>query len=179
MKTLKKRIDELSKKSEAVRGLCDAIRITSQREIAGLHAGKRLSLSKMRKDVKKLGKTIKEPILYALNKSSVLIAYQEYAEAELLKAIMDKKKLPSLNIPAPCYFTGLCDAIGEVKRQFMIALIEGNKKKASYLLKRSLELGSTIAEIDAPPSVIKAIKPKKDMVQRSIESMLELSVRNK
>ena len=179
MKKIKQKIDELNKKSETIKKLCDMIRITSQREIAGLHAGKKINLSKIRGDVKKLSKYIKNPLLYALNKSAIFTAYQEYAEAEFVWAIMGNMELPSLKIPEPCYFTGLCDAIGEVRRQFMLALIEKNNKKAQQLLKRSLQLGFMIAEIDASPSVINTLKPKKDMVQRSIESMLELSARNK
>jgi translin len=179
MKGIKKKIDALNKQSGIIKQLSQKIRVTSQREIASLHAGKKINLSKMRVDIKKLKKLIKDPLVYATNKGAIFMAYQEYAEAEFVWAIVNDKKLPALEIPEPCYFTGLCDAIGEVKRQFMIAMIEGNKKKAQKLLKRSLELGSKIAEIDASPTVINTLKPKKDMVQRSIGSMLELSARNK
>jgi translin len=179
MTQLRKNIENLNNQSESIRKICDRIRVTSQREIAKLHAGKTMDFSSMRTDIKKLEKLIKVPLVYALNKGSIFMAYQEYAEAEIVWAFVNNKDLPQLNIPEPAYFTGLCDAIGEVKRQFMIALIDGNGEKARMLLKKSLKTGSLIAEIDASPAVINTLKPKKDMVRRSIESMLELSVRNK
>ncbi len=177
MRGMKQEIDSLTKKSEAIKHLCDKIIIDSQREIAGLHAGRKMSLSKMRSDIKKINSFSKDPLLYAINRNLIFMAYQEYAEAEFLWAIVNNKELPNLSIPSPCYFTGLCDAIGEVKRQFMIALIEKNNNKAQKLLKRVLKIGSMIAEIDASPAVINTLKLKKDMVQRSIEGMLELSVK--
>ena len=177
MKSLKKDIDSLNKTSETVRPLCDRIIIESQREIAGLHAGKPMDLGPMRADVKRLNTFARDPLVYVINRNLMFVAYQEYAEAEFVWAVVNGKELPDLPIPSPCYFTGLCDAIGEVKRQFMIALIEKDRSKAERLLKRALKLGSLIAEIDASPAVINSLKVKKDMVSRSIESMLELSVR--
>ena len=177
MKNLKIELDSLSDKSDVIKQLCERIRIASQREIAGLHAGRKMDLSEMRTGIKKLGSLLKDPLIYVLNKNMAFIAYQEYAEAEFVWAVVNDKSLPALPIPSPCYFTGLCDAIGEVKRQFMIALIKKDKQRAQKLLDRSLQLGSMIADIDASPAVVGELKLKKDLVSRSIESMLELSVR--
>jgi translin len=177
MKPLKKDIDSLNRMSETVRPLCDKIIIESQRAIAGLHAGKPMDLARMRADVKRLNASAKDPLVYVINRNLMFVAYQEYAEAEFVWAIVNEKELPDLPIPSPCYFTGLCDSIGEVRRQFMLALIEKDRKRAESLLKRVLKLGSVIAEIDASPAVINTLKVKKDLVQRCIESMLELSVR--
>lgn len=177
MKSLKKDISVLNRTSESIRPLCDRIIIESQREIAGLHAGKRMDLGPIRADIKKLNHLAKDPLVYVINRNLMFVAYQEYAEAEFVRAVVDEDELPELPVPSPCYFTGLCDAIGEVRRQFMLALIEKDRARAQRLLKRVLKLGSVIAEIDASPAVINSLKVKKDLVQRCTESMLELSVR--
>ena len=177
MNSMKSNIQKLDKKSEEIKKLSNSIRITSQREISQLHAGKKMSLTKMRNEIKKLKSKIKDPLVMAVNKSAVFIAFQEYAEAEFISALSNEKPLPSLEIPENCYFTGLCDSIGEEKRLFMVHLIKGRDKKALKLLDACLSLGTKIAEIDASPAVIQGLKPKKDLVRRSIEHMLEMAAR--
>lgn len=175
---LKKQITRLNLAGEKIKHLCDDIRVTSQREIAGLHAGKPIDPKRIRASVVELKKIIKDPLTMTLNKSSIFMAFQEYAELEATMAIVSGKALPKLDIPETCYFTGICDSFGEIRRQFMLQLIKKNNKAAMELLDRALKLSYLVAEIDAAPSIIPDLKPKKDLVQRCIESMLELAARN-
>ncbi len=170
-------LNKLDKKSKEIRDLADKVRVESQRQIARLHAGHRMVLKQIRGYVRRLNKKIGDPLLFVLTKTPVFVAFQEYAEAEIVLAIMNREELPELDIPAPTFFTGLCDAIGEVKREFMLALIRKDYGTAEYLLRRSISLGSSVAEANTSSIVINSLKPKKDLVQRSITHMLELGVR--
>jgi len=170
-------IEELNLKAKGIIELCNDLRITSQREIAGFHAGNAMSMAHMRTVAKQLSKLTIDPVVYSSVRGPLFVAFQEYVEAEVLLSIVDGKSLPELQVPAPCYFTGVCDAIGEVKRQFMIRLIAGKKQEALKLLDRCLKLSSDVAKIDSSPGVVPELKPKKDLVQRMVESMLELAVR--
>jgi len=174
MKNIKKQIDELNSKWFKIRALADEIRLSAGREIARSHTGKKMNLSSLSSKIKKLNNYQKK---FPFIQGSVYVAYQEYVEAEVLQAIVSEKPLPKLPVPEASYFSGVCDAIGEVKRRFLIYLIKGRRKDAMKLLDRCLELNSIIAEIDSSPAIIPAIKHKKDLVKRTVEIMLETAVR--
>lgn len=96
---------------------------------------------------------------------------QEWAEANLLWAVIERRRLPSpndLGISAAPYLLGLSDLVGEIRRLAVTALGKGEVQEAKRCLALMDALYSTLMRFDAPRSII-AMKPKQDIARSLVE----------
>ena len=98
--------------------------------------------------------------------------YQEIAEATLLLAAVERKNLPGweeLSMPFEPYLLGLCDLVGELRRQMLEELKRGNMAEA----KRYFELMSGIYDELLPirfsNSLLPNFRKKQDVARSQVE----------
>ncbi|RLE50745.1 MAG: hypothetical protein DRJ31_00205 [Candidatus Methanomethylicota archaeon] len=99
-------------------------------------------------------------------------AYQEFSEANILRAIIMQQKMPTpreLSVPSPFYLSGLADAIGEVRRFCLDLLRRGNVRKAVELLKLMENAYLVLRPLNEPSSLIPGLKRRRDVLRRLVE----------
>jgi translin len=99
-------------------------------------------------------------------------AYQEYAEATIFSWIKAKGSVPSLKEvgvdPEP-YLLGLMDVMGELKREILEELRNGNEKKAeSYFGKMKLIYDST-RSLRFAEAILNGFRRKQDVARIQLE----------
>jgi len=103
---------------------------------------------------------------------SILVAYQEYAEAVLLDHILREKRVPSLREvgvePMP-YILGILDLIGELRRVALNHLRKGRANNADKTLKTMEGLYENVLALDHT-AIVPAFRVKADATRRIIES---------
>jgi len=101
-----------------------------------------------------------------------LQAYQEYAEAKVLLAIIGRKEIPTceeLKIPFKSYILGLLDCIGELRREMLEELKRGEKKKAEYYFSKMDELYEALLPLRFSNSILPNFRRKQDVGRMQIE----------
>lgn len=99
-------------------------------------------------------------------------AFQEYAEAACVKAMVAKKPLPtphSLGIPVEPYITGLADAVGEMRRYALDSLRKDNLKEAERALDIMENIYTALKGLDFPRAVVPNLRRKVDIMRRLLE----------
>lgn len=103
---------------------------------------------------------------------SVLVAYQEYAEAMLLYELLKGGKVASLREvgvkPVP-YILGVLDLIGELRRVALNHLRKGRASDADKTLRRMEELYESVLSLDHT-AIVPTFRVKADAARRIIES---------
>lgn len=103
---------------------------------------------------------------------SVLVAYQEYAEAVFLYGLLKEGKVASLKEtgvePVP-YILGILDLIGELRRVTLNYLRRGKEKDADKTLKVMEGLYESVLTLDHT-AIIPTFRVKADAARRIIES---------
>lgn len=103
---------------------------------------------------------------------SVLVAYQEYVEAVLLRGLLKEGKLASLKEvdvePVP-YILGILDLIGELRRVTLNHLRRGKGNEADKTLKVMEELYEAVLTLDHT-AIVPTFRVKADAARRIIES---------
>jgi translin len=103
---------------------------------------------------------------------SVLVAYQEYVEAVLLRGLLKEGKLASLKEvdvePVP-YILGILDLIGELRRVTLNHLRRGKGNEADKTLKVMEELYEAVLTLDHT-AIVPTFRVKTDAARRIIES---------
>lgn len=103
---------------------------------------------------------------------SVLVAYQEYVEAVLLRGLLKEGKLASLKEvdvePVP-YILGILDLIGELRRVTLNHLRRGKGGEADKTLKVMEELYEAVLTLDHT-AIVPTFRVKADAARRIIES---------
>ena len=134
-----------------------------------IHAGKtedaKKLVSQIDKKVKALPKTpYTEHLLSQL--------YQEIVEAKVLLAVIQKKPVPShteLGVDIEVYLTGLCDVVGELRRQMLEELKAGKKQDATYYF----DVMSGVYEASIPirfsNSILPNFRKKQDVARIQVE----------
>ncbi|HIH19297.1 TPA: hypothetical protein HA225_04940 [Candidatus Micrarchaeota archaeon] len=144
-----------------------------------LHAGEtgkaRAEIALAKKEILPFSKTSK--FEYLLQQP-----YQEIAEASMLLAAVEKKGLPSweeLGMPFEPYLLGLCDLIGELRREMLEMLKKGKTAEAE----RYFELASGIYEELLPirfsNSLLPNFRKKQDVARSQVEQARSELVRAK
>lgn len=152
------------------RAIC-AIHSEKKREAQALLAGARAGIKKLNKDL------VKYPELYATN-MQINLAFQEYAEAEILVSILAGRSLPGLDVPDECYLTGLADCVGELNRSFLQFLMKKEIAKAGMVMEKALEINDILKEFDYPDFVALNLRRKKDAVRIIVNNMLAAQARS-
>ncbi len=175
VKELEKREKEqdriLSSTREIIRHCSNGIKL--------IHAGKiaeaKRDIAAAQKKVAQFSKT--RQFSYLLEQT-----YQEIAEARLLLAAVEKKGFPTweeLSMPFEPYLLGLCDLVGELRREMLEMLKKGSKKEAE----RYFELMSAIYEELLPirfsNSLLPNFRKKQDVARSQVEQARSELVRAK
>jgi translin len=99
-------------------------------------------------------------------------AFQEYAEAACVRAMVAGKPLPkpsSLGIPVEPYTTGLADAVGEMRRYALDSLRRDDLKEAERALGIMEEIYTALKGFDFPRAVVPNLRRKVDVMRRLLE----------
>ena len=105
----------------------------------------------------------------------VKVAYQEYAEAEILLRLIETEAYPKpveLNVPTVPYLLGLADAIGEFRRRALESLRKRSLKTAERCLQIMDEIYSEIVVLENAYIVAPELRRKCDVARRLIEITL-------
>ena len=181
---IRKISEELGKMAEA---RDNAIKL--QREIVPWCAQAIRDIQKKKFDeadekIEKIEKRIKETekVLgkYPEIVNSVLgTAYQEYAELRIFLSYLKSKKLPVISVPAKYYLLGLGDAIGELKREGMEMLAEGEFEKAQELYEELEDLYYEFSQYVYPNAVVPGLKQKQDVARAVLNRFREQIIERK
>ncbi|MEF8847993.1 MAG: RNA-binding protein [Candidatus Thermoplasmatota archaeon] len=145
------------------------------------------SLEKAERYIKQASKELGElfdltsPHPELFHKGYVENASQELVEAYCLLNIKKGKELPDpddIQTSYSSYLLGLCDLVGELRREALDSVRKGNSEKADENLKMMEEIYNLVIRFDYPSGLV-PIKKKQDIIRRLIEKTRgELTVAN-
>lgn len=98
--------------------------------------------------------------------------YQEIVEARLLLAAMEGKELPSwkeMGMPFEPYLTGLCDLVGELRREMLEMLKAGKKKEAEKYFELMSGIYDELLPIRFSNSLLPNFRKKQDVARSQVE----------
>lgn len=138
-----------------------------------LHAGDakeaKKCIERVRAELKKLGE--KKEYAYLFERL-LQQTYQEYTEAVVLLAVIERNEIPSykkLDVPFEPYLLGLCDCIGEFRREMLEELKKGNKKKAEYYFDNMSDVFDSLIPIRFSGSLLPNFRRKQDVARMQVE----------
>jgi translin len=108
--------------------------------------------------------------------------HQEIAEARLLLCAVEKKRLPSfeeLGMPFEPYLLGLCDFVGELRREMLEMLKKGRKKEAEYYFEMMSAIYEELLPIRFSNSLLPNFRKKQDVARSQVEQARSELVRAK
>lgn len=127
-------------------------------------------LEELRDEVSRLTSLLKEhPELSVAG--YVETAFQEFAEAGILKSIIERDDVPApeeLGVGTGPYLLGLADCVGELRRLCLNELKAGNVAQANRFLDRMEEIFVALMRFDYPDAVL-AIRHKQDVARSVLE----------
>lgn len=98
--------------------------------------------------------------------------YQEVVEAKLLMAAIEHWPLPDykmLKVSPQVYLLGICDLIGELRRQMLEQLKQGDQKEARYYFELMEDIYEQISVIKFSNSLLPNFKRKQDVARIQLE----------
>ncbi|WP_297438405.1 haloacid dehalogenase [Thermococcus sp.] len=166
-----------SLREEALRLTREIVRMSGD-TIKALHRGEvekavgRLKLT--REKVEELRKRLNDhPDLY--HTGYVQSAHQEFVEASLFFAYMTGRDFPSpqeLGVPYADYALGIGDFIGELRRHFLLLLLEGNLEGAEETYRFMEEVYEELMTLEYPKGLVN-VRQKQDQARHVLERTLE------
>jgi len=99
-------------------------------------------------------------------------ALKEYAEANLVVALLDNGKLPSpedLGLEVSTYLKGLAEAVGELRRSCLDILRGGQTEEAERLLQNMDDIYAVLVTMDYPNAVTGGLRRLTDICRSIIE----------
>ncbi len=103
---------------------------------------------------------------------TVVAALQEYAEAAILHSLITEKKYPTpeeLGIEATDYVLGIADVPGELRRQALDSLREGDLEAAESILETMEEIYLYLVEAEEASMMLKGMRRKLDITRSVTE----------
>ena len=103
---------------------------------------------------------------------TVVAALQEYAEAAILHSLITEKKYPTpeeLGVEETTYVLGLADVPGELRRQALDSLREGDLEAAENILEIMEEIYLYLVEAEETSMMLKGMRRKLDVARGVIE----------
>ena len=169
-----KELDEKVKAREDAVSICRKIITLSKQAVMAVH---RDELGKARVKLIEAKKMLgqKDEILHSHRDLSVNIArvaYQEYAEAEIVLRLVETEKFPGpeeLGVPKIPYLLGLADSIGEFRRRALESLRGRNLEVAERSLQIMDEIYSELIVLENVYSLAPELRRKCDVTRRIIE----------
>lgn len=147
----------------------------SAKAIAAMHRGDISSAEEMlrhaRAGIASLEEAIKaEPHL--AESGTILAAYQEYCEAAVMRAFLERGEIPEpeeVGIPYKPYLAALADVAGELRRRALDLIRANEVQAAERVLELMEEILELLMEFDYPDAVLPGMKRRQDMVRRMVE----------
>ncbi len=99
-------------------------------------------------------------------------AFQEYAEAMILLALVRRQEVPKpaeLAIPPEPYLTGVADAAGELRRYALDSIRKDRIDEAWRALELMEEAYTLLKAMDYPRAVVPNLRRKVDVMRRIVE----------
>jgi translin len=99
-------------------------------------------------------------------------ALKEFAEANLVNALVNNKPLPGpedLNLEPSTYLQGLAEAVGELRRRCLDVLLKGNSAEAVRLLHEMDEIYAILVTMDYPDAITGGLRRLTDVARSIIE----------
>lgn len=97
---------------------------------------------------------------------------QEAVEARLLLAAVQRKPLPhyqQLQVPPQVYLLGLCDAVGEFRRQMLESLKRGDRRAAAYYFDLMNDIHDQLSVVRFSNSLLPNFRKKQDVARHQVE----------
>jgi translin len=107
--------------------------------------------------------------------------YQEIAEAVLLLAAVEKRNLQGweeLSMPFEPYLLGLCDLVGELRRQMLEELKRGNNGEAQRYFELMSGIYDELTPIRFSNSLLPNFRKKQDVARSQVEQARSELVRS-
>ncbi len=95
-------------------------------------------------------------------------ALKEYAEANIVFALLDSKPLPTpedLELEYNTYLKGLAETAGEMRRRCLDILRHGHSAEAERLLTHMDEIYAVLVTMDYPDAITKGLRRQTDVVR--------------
>ncbi|ASJ07025.1 translin family protein [Thermococcus pacificus] len=175
---IRKVLDEKdSLREEALRLTREIVRLSGD-TIKALHRGEtekaRERLKVAREKVEKLKEKLREhPDLYYTG--YVQSAHQEFVEASLFFAYMTGSEFPSpaeLGVPHADYALGVGDLIGELRRHFLLLLLDGKLDEAEKTYRFMESVYEELMTLEYPKGLVN-VRGKQDQARGILERTLE------
>jgi translin len=99
-------------------------------------------------------------------------ALKEFAEANLVSALIDNNSLPGpqeLGLEPSTYLQGLAEAIGELRRRCLDVLLKGHSAEAVRLLGEMDDIYSILVTMDYPDAITGGLRRLTDVARGIIE----------
>jgi translin len=99
-------------------------------------------------------------------------ALKEYAEANLLVALLDNGEIPTpedLGLEVSTYLKGLAETVGELRRHCLDILRGGHSTEAERLLQCMDEIFAVLVTMDYPDAVTRGLRRQTDICRGIIE----------
>lgn len=175
---IRKTLDEAdSAREEALKLTREVVRLSGD-AVKAIHRNDLETARQRLKSVQQLVEMIREslkpyPMLYY--SGYVQSAHQEFVEATLLLAYREGREFPSpwdLGVPEADYLLGLGDFIGELRRHFLLLLIDGKVEEAEEVYRFMEELYGELMTLEYPKGLVN-IRTKQDQARHILERTLE------
>lgn len=169
-------LEKKEKKQDKILLLSRNLIRTASNSIKLMHSA---NFKEAKKNLQKIANVIKFFSSYSKEYNHLIdpIA-QEYVEAVLLLATLEKKPFPSykeLSVSPEAYLLGLLDLFGELKREIIISLLNNNKERAKYIFNTMSALFDELLVIRFSNSILPNFKRKLDIAKIQLEdSRVEL-----
>ncbi len=177
--TIVKELEKREKEQDAILGSVREIIRHCSNGIKLLHSGQLLQakreIASAEKKISPFSKT--RQFEYLLSQP-----YQEIAEARLLLSSVEKKNLPDwegLSMPFEPYLLGLCDLVGELRREMLEMLKKGDKKEAERYFELMSGIYDELLPIRFSNSLLPNFRKKQDVARSQVEQARSELVRAK
>ncbi len=166
-----------SLREEALKLTREIVRLSGD-TVKALHRGDaekaRERLKTARQKVDELGEKLKDhPDLYYTG--YVQSAHQEFVEASLFFAYMTGVEFPSpgeLGVPHADYALGIGDLIGELRRHFLLLLLDGRLEEAEKTYRFMESVYEELMTLEYPKGLVN-VRVKQDQARGILERTLE------
>ncbi|MEM3400027.1 MAG: hypothetical protein QXP42_04320 [Candidatus Micrarchaeia archaeon] len=163
LRKLEEKQDETLREGREITRMCaNAVKKIHARDIEG--AGRDLEKIKRRVGaLKKVGTEFPHIITQTL---------QEYAEIAIFLSIVKRRDVPTheeLGVDFADYILGLCDVVGELKREMLEELRAGNVKNAEYYFTKMNEIYEATLPLRFSDSILPGFRKKQDAMRYQLE----------
>jgi translin len=151
----------LSSTREIIRHCAVGIKLLHSGEIAGA----KKEIASAQKKVAPFSKT--EKFSYLLEQ-----VWQEIAEARLFLAAVEKKEMPTykeLSMPFEPYLLGICDLVGELRREMLECLKAGDKREAARYFEMMSGIYDELSPLRFSNSLLPNFRKKQDVARSQVE----------